>query len=171
MSWGGEAILDTELYTEFLVPGIVKLLAIIANDDLVDPKPVDDRLPCEVANILLSNLSQGLNFHLLGEVVDGYYQKPHFSFPSREQPNFVDSPLSKGLGSCYRDQFLLGYLGNIEKSLTFVTLLGEERGIFFHRWPIISSQDRFVVHYPTSRVATTYPLMYFSVYIVGFLLG
>lgn len=73
MSRGRKVVLDTKFYTEFLVPSIVKLLAIVADDDLRDPKPADDGLSCEVTDILLDNLCQGLSFYPLGEVVDSYH--------------------------------------------------------------------------------------------------
>lgn len=49
-------IFDTELRTEFLVSGIVKLFGVVTDDDSGDSKPINDGPPCKVAYILLSNL-------------------------------------------------------------------------------------------------------------------
>lgn len=133
MSQRREVIPDTELYTRFLIPGIVELLVIVTDNDSGDPKLVDDGPPCKVMDVLLSNLCQGFNFHPLGEVVNGYHQEPHLSFPHGKWPNYVDSPLRKGSGPYYWDQFFWEYLRDIGKSLTLIALLGEERGLVLHR--------------------------------------
>lgn len=66
-------ILDSELRVEFPIPGIVKLLTIVSDNDERNPKSTNNELPGEVTDVLLGDFCQRLSLHLLGEVVDGHY--------------------------------------------------------------------------------------------------
>lgn len=96
VSWGREVVLDSEFCIEFLILGIIELLSVVGDDDSGNLEQIDDRLPSEVTDVLLSEFRQGFNLHPLGEVVNGHCQEPHLSFSVGKWPDYIDSPLGSG---------------------------------------------------------------------------
>ena len=65
-------VFNIELNIEVLELFIVKLSAIVGDDDPRKAESTDDGFPYELSSLGLDDLGHQLSFHPFGEIVDGY---------------------------------------------------------------------------------------------------
>lgn len=65
-----QPVVNVQLFIELLKGSVIKLSAIVGNDELRQNKLVDDGLPDEAACILLDDPRKRLCLDLLSEVID-----------------------------------------------------------------------------------------------------
>jgi len=65
-------------------------------------KPGDNVLPNESLSIHISNVGEGLDFHLLGKVVWADEEPSSVSYGSGKGSHYIQAPLSKWLGARQR---------------------------------------------------------------------
>ena len=70
-------ILNSKLLTKFSKCCIVKLLSIVSNKHLRNPKVADNIFLDEAFDVLLSDLCQGLRFYTFSEVINSHHYELH----------------------------------------------------------------------------------------------
>ena len=88
-------VFDPQLIAKVFERIVVELFAIIRNEDLRDPRSVDDALLDEVIDILLHDGCQWFSFYPFGEVVNLHNKELELSHCHRKRSHDVQSPLSE----------------------------------------------------------------------------
>ena len=65
-------VFDVEFDAEVFELLVVKLSIVVGDDDPREAESIDNRLPYELSSLSFSDMSHRLDFHLFGEVVNGY---------------------------------------------------------------------------------------------------
>ena len=150
---------NMELSIEVLEFFIIKLLAIIDDDDLREAESTDDGLPYKLSGLGLDDLSHQLGFYPFGEVVDGYEQELPLCWDKREGSEYVDPPLGEWPWCRYSGQPDGRLVLHEGVPLASVTPLHMFNGILIYGQPIISLSEYFLGESSTTEMIATYPFM------------
>lgn len=81
--------------------GIVKLLSIVCDKDIRDPKSTHNIFPDKACKRCILYSGEWFHFHLFGEIICGYYNKLLLTFSSWLWSDEIYPPLRKGPKACY----------------------------------------------------------------------
>ena len=92
-------VFDSYLLAEVFECVIVKLFAIVRDEDSGDTEVADDAFPDGVSNFLLCSGGQGFYLNPFNEVVDPYDEELELSHCHGERSHYVKPSLSEWPGS------------------------------------------------------------------------
>lgn len=89
------AVIDTELGEELVELSVVKLAAVVENDDPGKFEPAYNHLPDKILYLWFGNLGDGFGLDPLGEIIDGENEEFPLSRGQGKRSKDVDSLLGK----------------------------------------------------------------------------
>ena len=90
MSERGVVVLDSQLLAEVSEGVVVKLLAIVGDEDPGNSKAANDVLPNEVSDIFLCDSSQRFHLNPFSKVVDPNNKELELPYNGRKQSHYVN---------------------------------------------------------------------------------
>ena len=148
---------NIDLNIEVLELFIIKLLAIVSDDDLEKAKSTNDGFLYKLSGLGLGDLGHQLGFYPFGEVVDGYEQELSLCWDRRKGFEYVYLPLGEWPWCSYSYQLGGRLVLHGGMPLASITPLHMFNGILVYGQPILSLSKYFVGESSTTEMVTAYP--------------